>query len=339
MNEKSLASTEMLRAQLESYANDFGKIAAAHQTLQSQFERMQNALAFVNSRHKRDSGPAKGAKSSREMVLALIRWLNEDKPLSLHYQPQIQAGRGKIVAVEALLHLQHSQYGNVPNEFIISVAEECGLINALDLRVLRQAARQLRKWRELGLSVRLAVNVSVQTLCTPGVAWTITNLLEREDLPAALLELEVTESVTDVSGGVLMENLQALRKAGVGLAIDDFGTGFSNIARLRDLPFTRMKIDRSFIRDMTNTSEDMQLVKGIISMSQALGLHTVAEGVEHLDQLNALCRLGCEEIQGNLFCSSLSAGDMTALLQQNSLFAQPAQPSREILNLINYSAA
>jgi EAL domain-containing protein (putative c-di-GMP-specific phosphodiesterase class I) len=179
----------------------------------------------------------------------------------------------------------------------------------------------------------------VKTLSAPDIATAILDVVNEMGVPPAFLELEVTETAAAGAGDALRGNLNTLRRAGIGLAIDDFGTGYSNMMRLRELPFSRLKIDRGFIKNLTCTTEDMRLVKSIITMADALGLRTVAEGVEHLDQLNALCKLGCAEIQGNLFSRPLSAEDMTRLLHQNLRFSDQSQPSRQALDLIQYSLA
>jgi EAL domain-containing protein (putative c-di-GMP-specific phosphodiesterase class I) len=340
MNAKSLSPTDMLRAQLEFYAEDFGRITMAHQSLQKKYAMLQNALGAMRN------PPQPAARSypvddapRREAVQTLMQGLDETLPFPLLYHPQVQAGRGRVVAVEALLHFEHPVHGRIASDFIVSVAEERGLIQALDMRVLRQACAQVKRWHDLGLITRLAVNMSVKTLSAPDIATAILDVVNEMGVPPAFLELEVTETAAAGAGDALRGNLNTLRRAGIGLAIDDFGTGYSNMMRLRELPFSRLKIDRGFIKNLTCTTEDMRLVKSIITMADALGLRTVAEGVEHLDQLNALCKLGCAEIQGNLFSRPLSAEDMTRLLHQNLRFSDQSQPSRQALDLIQYSLA
>jgi diguanylate cyclase (GGDEF)-like protein/PAS domain S-box-containing protein len=250
---------------------------------------------------------------------ALHDALTDFKYLQLLYQPQVEASSGRIVGIEALVRLSHPAYGSIPPDLFIPIAEEQGLIQRLDAWVLRQACRQQRQWHAEGLSVRVAVNLSASEFRDPSLAERIMAILREESTAPEYLELEVTETAIMADSGHSNETLRKLRRSGLRLSIDDFGTGHSNLARLRDLPLSRLKIDRSFIDSMTLVNRDLELVRAIISFASALGMKTVAEGVEYLDQLNALCSLGCDEIQGYLYARPLTAQKMGALLKKGRL--------------------
>jgi diguanylate cyclase (GGDEF)-like protein/PAS domain S-box-containing protein len=219
--------------------------------------------------------------------------------LSLHFQPQVQVSGGQVQGVEALLRWNDEQMGWVSPERFVPVAESTGLILALGEWVIDAACRQAGDWLRAGMPLRVAVNLSAQQL-----------------RQADLLELEVTESAAMTDPLQARELLGSLLAAGVCVVLDDFGTGYSSLAHLRDLPISRVKIDRTFIGPMLDSPADAKIVKAVIALARTLGLQVVAEGVETAEQLRLLRILDCDTYQGWLFARAMPAEQIPALLQR-----------------------
>jgi diguanylate cyclase (GGDEF)-like protein len=231
-----------------------------------------------------------------------IRLGLERREFVLHYQPKLDLGNGQVVGAEALIRWQKPGHGLVyPSEFI-SVAEDSGLIVPLSKWVLAEACRQACAWQAAGLpKICMSVNMSAIDFRQRGFVDGIEQILEQTGLEPHLLELEITE-------GVLMQNIETtvtaltrLKTMGIRLAIDDFGTGYSSLSYLRRFPIDVLKIDQSFIRGLSNDSNDAALVSAIISLGRSLNLTIIAEGVETLEQLDFLKAHQCEEGQGYYF--------------------------------------
>lgn len=232
----------------------------------------------------------------------------------LHYQPQVCAASGKVVGVEALVRLLHPQRGLISPAEFIPVAEETGLIVPLGNWVMREACRQMRAWLDAGHDIQtMAVNLSPKQLRDPALQDTILDVLDETGLDPHRLELEFTESAVmhNVSSTLaLMNNLNGL---GVRMSIDDFGTGYSSLNYLKQFPIDRIKIDQSFVRGITRDGSDAAIVETIIGLARALGLTTIAEGVETVEQASALRVLHCHEFQGYLFARPTPAGEVEKL--------------------------
>jgi diguanylate cyclase (GGDEF)-like protein/PAS domain S-box-containing protein len=242
----------------------------------------------------------------QQMTERLEQAIAEDA-LSLHFQPQIDLRSGQLTGAEALCRWHDEQWGWIsPGEFI-PLAEERGLIRPLGDRVLQRATHQLLAWRHAGLILpgRLSLNISAQQFTDPRLAEHIVRLTR--GLPASAIALELTESdfMRDPEQAVTIT--RALNQAGFTLAIDDFGTGYSSLAYLRRFAADALKIDISFVRHMLESQHDRTIVETIIAMARALGMQTVAEGVETADQAAALAEMGCDEAQGFHFGRPLSA--------------------------------
>jgi diguanylate cyclase len=236
--------------------------------------------------------------------------------LSLHYQPLVGARDGRVVGVEALLRWCDAELGDVPPGRFIPVAESTGLILPLGDWVLDQACRQIAAWQTEGLELRVAVNVSALQLRQPDFAARLALRLAGTGVPARLLELEITESAAMASreqAGAVLGDIAAL---GVGLSLDDFGIGHSSLGHLRQLPFGRLKMDRSFIQDLEKEGEELSLARAIIGLAQALGKEVVAEGVESKGQRRLLAREGCPVLQGWLFAPAVPAGELPELVRR-----------------------
>ncbi|HEX6491869.1 MAG TPA: EAL domain-containing protein [Candidatus Dormibacteraeota bacterium] len=221
--------------------------------------------------------------------------------LHLVYQPLIDLGTGETVGVEALVRWRHPVQGNVPPDRFIPLAEEAGLIGALDAWVLETACAQVRAWREAGAGgLHVAVNLSGSEFEDGALVDRIADVLERHRLAPADLELEITERVAVQQERSARETLDRLRAMGVRISIDDFGTGYSMLASLRQFPGDKLKVDKSFVQEIVDREDRAPLVAAIVAMGHGLGLEVIAEGVETEEQLAALRRLGCDGAQGYL---------------------------------------
>ncbi|MCH7342803.1 EAL domain-containing protein [Pelomonas sp. CA6] len=238
----------------------------------------------------------------------------EGNALRLHYQPQLCARSGQVVGVEALLRWSDPELGEVTPGRFISVAENSGLIQRLGDWVIEAACAQIARWRWQGLALRVAVNVSAHQLRQPHFADRLQQSLERWDVPPSLLELEITETAAMTHREQAEVLLGRLAEMGVALALDDFGTGYSSLGHLRQMPVTRLKMDRAFIQGVTHDEADATLTRAIIGLARTLGKTVVAEGVETEAQRDFLQREGCDELQGWLFARAVPAEEVPALL-------------------------
>ncbi|MBD8792710.1 EAL domain-containing protein [Pseudomonas syringae] len=246
---------------------------------------------------------------ARALLEAELKVALNDGHFVLHYQPQFCARSNRIVAVEALIRWEHPLRGLVPPSCFIQVAEETNLITPIGDWVLREAVQQGRRWKDMGLDLRVAVNLSGRQF-VDALPERVKEVLTQFDFPASLLELELTESflVTDTDKAARI--LHALRDLGVRVALDDFGTGWSSLNYLKNFPVDTLKIDRSFIG--TSPSEfDGRIVRAILGIAREFNLSTLAEGVETHEQMNSLQALGCDAWQGYLLSCAISADDLT----------------------------
>jgi diguanylate cyclase (GGDEF)-like protein/PAS domain S-box-containing protein len=251
------------------------------------------------------------------------------KDFVLHYQPQVDLESGEIPAVEALVRWRTEDSGTVlPGDFI-PLAEETGLINEIGEWVLREGCRQMKEWQDRGLSPRrIAINLSARQFSDKAFLDTVMRVLQDTGLDPRLLELEITESQVMRQTDGMIQLLGRLAEMGVQLAIDDFGTGYSSLSYLKRLPIQKLKIDQSFIRDITVDPNDTAIVVAIINMARSLELETIAEGVETAGQLALLRSKGCRIGQGFLFSAPVGAEGVYPLLRLNNLYAQvAARPS------------
>ena len=237
-----------------------------------------------------------------------LRRALEKKELFLVYQPQMDVASGKITGLEALLRWQHPELGLVPPDRFIRIAENSGLIIPIGEWVLRAACSQARRWQDEGIPpVVVAVNVSAVQFRQPGFCALIKRVLEETGLAPQYLGLELTEGLLLADADVTFAVLQDLKAMGLSLAIDDFGTGYSGFSYLRHFWVSKLKIDRSFIRDVAVNPDDAAITAAIISMAKSLRLKAVAEGVENEAQMSFLRAHHCDEIQGYYFSRPLTA--------------------------------
>ena len=251
---------------------------------------------------------------ARLSMLGELRMAIPRGQLVLYYQPKANLGDGATQGVEALVRWQHPTLGLVPPDQFIPMAEHTGLIKALTSWVLNTALCQLRDWREVTDQrvpvLSMAVNLSTRSLLDDAFPAEVVAALAHWHVPAALLELEITESsimAEPVKAHRLLSELSAI---GVKISIDDFGTGYSSLADLRDLPVDRLKIDKSFVLNMHRDSNDANIVKSVIDLGHNLGLQTVAVGIEDLGTWQQLTDLGCDSAQGFFLAKPMPAADL-----------------------------
>ncbi|ROM33228.1 histidine kinase [Pseudomonas poae] len=257
-------------------------------------------------------------------LLQDLRNALEHRQFRLHYQPKFDALSGRAVGAEALLRWEHPQQGLLLPATFIELAEKSGLIIPIGEWVLNEACRQMALWRLKGYhDWRIAVNLSALQFCHAGLVKSVAVALDRHQLPANSLTLEITETTAMSDADASMTVLQQLSDMGVDLSIDDFGTGYSSLMYLKRLPANELKIDRGFVRDLEHDSDDAAIVSAIVALGQALGLRIVAEGVETGVQQSFLTRLGCDALQGYFLGHPLPADSFMANIQRAEGAAVP----------------
>jgi len=254
-------------------------------------------------------------------LLQDLRQALEQGQFRLHYQPKFDAQACQPIGAEALLRWEHPQQGLLLPDRFIGLAEKTGLIIPIGEWVLDEACRQMRQWLDQGhLGWRMAVNLSAIQFCHAGLVESVARALSENGLPANCLTLEITETTAMHDADASLTVLQRLSDMGVDLSIDDFGTGYSSLMYLKRLPANELKIDRGFVRDLEQDSDDAAIVSAIVALGQALGLRIVAEGVETDKQQDFLTRLGCDSLQGYLLGQPVPAeqfmGNLQALRQE-----------------------
>jgi EAL domain-containing protein (putative c-di-GMP-specific phosphodiesterase class I) len=244
-----------------------------------------------------------------------LRRAVERNEFVLHYQPKIALCDGRIIGAEVLVRWRHPTEGLIAPGHFISAAEQSGLIKPIGSWVLREACTQNQAWQRAGMApIPMAVNLSATQLHHEGFLEEVTAVLSELDMAPHLLEFEVTESVSIHGEEKAVTWLETLKEMGVRLSIDDFGTGYSSLSYLKRLPIDTIKIDQSFIRDITTDPDDAAIITAIIRMAHSLRLNVVAEGVETADQLAFLRRQNCNQVQGYYFSKPVPAEEFEQLL-------------------------
>jgi len=253
-----------------------------------------------------------------------LRGATERGEIMLHFQPQVALRTGAVVAVEALARWRTASFALIPPEDFIRVAEENGTIAAFGQWVLRNACRQLGRWRSDGLGpLRVAVNVSARQPLDDAFAAAVLRTLDETAVAPADIELELTEGQLIADLDRAADTLGALRRHGIRVSIDDFGTGFSSLSRLKRLPVDAVKLDRSFIRELPHDEGNATITSAIIALAHGLGLEVIGEGVENRPQLAFLRDHGCDVIQGFLLSRPLSAESCAGWIRS----FQPVDPA------------
>jgi diguanylate cyclase len=260
---------------------------------------------------------AKAAR--RQSVESGLRIALERDAFVLHYQPKFNLQTGAITAVEALIRWRHPLLGVLPPSEFISIAEDSGLIVPLGRWVLHEGCTQAKAWQVAGLArVKMAINVSAVELRAKDFVQNVSAMLRGSGLDATDLELELTETFLMEDPGSTVSVLHTLKSMGVGLALDDFGTGYSSLSYMRRFPIDTLKIDGSFLFNVTADDDNASIVEAVINMGRSLRMRVVAEGVETSDQLTFLRAHGCPEGQGFLLGRPVAAKQMARLLEADS---------------------
>jgi diguanylate cyclase (GGDEF)-like protein len=265
-----------------------------------------------------------GADAGSQLELQSdLRRAVELRQFELYYQPKVDGRTGSISGVEALVRWNHPQRGLLGPAHFIALAERFGVIVRLGDWIIDEACRQIALWREEGLELNVAVNLSVLQLRESGLPGRIELALQRHGVPAARLMCEITESVAMEDTKATQRTFVGLQAIGVFLSIDDFGTGYSSLSYLRQLPARQLKIDRSFVDELDASDDARSVVEAVIRLAHALGLRVVAEGVERIAQHDILVALGCDELQGFLYAKPMSA---VAMSQWSSSVTRSLRP-------------
>ena len=264
----------------------------------------------------------------RLVLLAELRRAIAADELVLYYQPVIDLGSGRVVAVEALVRWVHPTRGMIGPDDFIPLAESSEQIGPLTTWVLNHALEQCRHWQDTGVDLRIAVNLSARNLHHPGFPGEVGGLLARWDVAPSSLELEITESAVMADPTRAIKILGELQGLGVSLAIDDFGTGYSSLSYLSRLPVAKIKIDRSFVLRMDTNDNDAVIVRSTIELGRSLGLGVIAEGVESQQVGRELERLGCDLAQGYLWSPAMPADQLSAWLETRT---EQQEPNRALL--------
>ncbi|NIA53676.1 EAL domain-containing protein [Massilia sp. TW-1] len=291
----------------------------AHELLQMAQVAMAGARAEGPARYRFHTDAMALAIRERVDMESLLRHAIERNQFALQYQPRVELASGAVLGVEALVRWRHPVLGLVPPARFIPLAEETGLIDDIDMWVLDEACTRASAWRAQGLPpLRVSVNLSARQFQQAGLAQRVQAALEKSGLPPGCLEIEITESTVMRDTAEAASVLRSLKALGVALSIDDFGTGYSSLSYLKRFPIDVLKIDRSFISDVTVDANDAAITRAIIALAHTLNLEAVAEGVETAEQVAFLRENGCDEIQGYYFSPPVWPEQIEELLDRGA---------------------
>ena len=273
--------------------------------------------------------------SARRLLEEQLRAAVAAGQFVLHYQPRVDMVSGELVGAEALIRWQHPAKGLVPPAEFIPLAEETGLIVPIGAWAIDTVCAQQAEWITAGVkTVPIAVNLSSVQFDKHNLLVIVRDAMTTHKINARELELELTETAVMADSAAAAETLHALRKLGVGLSLDDFGTGYSSLAVLKRFPFRSVKIDQSFVADITHNAEDAAIATAIIAMAHRLNLKVVAEGVETEGQFNFLRAQSCDEMQGNFFCAAIPKDAFEAQLRGTRRMQLPSRESADQRTLL-----
>lgn len=258
-----------------------------------------------------------------------LRQALERSEFSLLYQPQFDLVSGSIHSVEALIRWNHPTEGIISPMDFIPLAEENGLIVPIGEWVLRTACTDAARWQADGHGLRVAVNLSPMQFRNPDLLETVLDILSQTGLAPELLELEVTESAVMEDSGATLATLEAINREGVQIALDDFGTGYSSMSYLKRMPLNNLKVDQSFVQGLPHDRDNQAIVRAILSLAKNLGFSVTAEGVETLEQAEALKTLACDTLQGYYFSKPVPSSDVPSLLERTWALDKPDLPGTE----------
>jgi diguanylate cyclase (GGDEF)-like protein len=310
---------------------------------QKSYENADDMLRDADTAMHRakDDGRGRHTVFDRGMYADAIRYIEwgddmkralEERGFEMYYQPIVDARAGKLHSLEALIRWPSGKHDQLSPADFIPVAEESGLILPVGGWVLESVCEQIAFWRnEYRIELKVEVNLSGVQFGQADLVAKIRGVLERKGVPARLLGLEITEGVAMRDVELSIATLEELRKLGLSVSIDDFGTGYSSLAYLKRYPISMLKIDRSFVQDITSNKSDLAITSSIIALARALEIDVLAEGVETLEQLELLLRSGCRIMQGHYFSPALSGKDIIPYLEKEQLLASPDKSGRYIV--------
>ncbi len=281
-------------------------------------KREADGFHIYASEHENDS-------QMPPLLTGELRRAIENHELVLHYQPKFDLRSGWVHSIEALVRWNHPSRGLLAPDLFIPIAERTGLIQALSMWVLDEALAQCAQWQQAGLNLRLAVNLSPRNLQDPRLTEQVAERLQAHGLAPENLELEITESATLQNPENALRILSELDQMGVYLSIDDFGTGYSSLAYLKRMPVNEIKIDKSFVFDLTTNQDDRSIVSATIDLAHRLGMQVIAEGVENSDAQQLLKTLGCDSAQGFHIARPMSHEDLRRWFKESGMLLRFSQ--------------
>ena len=320
--------------QLEAYTLDLEcSIGVAEYPRDAEdFEQLLQRADVAMYQAKRSRSGISGYEAGRDKntpdrlaLLGDLRRALAGGEIQLHYQPKVSFANGQVVGFEGLVRWNHATRGPVNPEEFVQLAEQTGLMSTLTSYVVERALAQAAVWWRSGLSVPIAVNVSMRDIHAPGFVASIQEGLAKHGVPAAALQLEITERVLLQDPQRAKATLERLDALGVNLSLDDFGTGYSSLVLLRSVPVREIKIDKSFVARLAHDAEDAAIVRSTVDLAHSLGLKVVAEGVEDEITWQRLAELGCDVAQGWLLAKALPAHEATAWLNRRALSVAPGR--------------
>ncbi|GEM_PF-1992614 len=311
-------------------------------SVKSNEQQLEELLYYdhISKLHETTSGieqlpnPIIKMQLNRDEFFSALQQALKNNEFILYYQPIINTYNGEISDVEALIRWQHPIYGLLSPSVFLPLCENSGLIIPMGEWVLQSACKQMKKWHDMGYSqLCISINLSTRQLKHSELLQLITETLTLNKLPPSCLKLEITEDslMTDIEASIKL--LKSLRHLGLQLSLDDFGTGYSYLKYLKQLPISNLKIDKSFIHDMTTNITSLGIVESVIALGKSLGLTITAEGVENKNQLHMLNKMECDLVQGFLYSKPISADEFTQLLQASN---KHANKSHRLLYEANY---
>jgi EAL domain-containing protein (putative c-di-GMP-specific phosphodiesterase class I)/DNA-binding NarL/FixJ family response regulator len=311
------SSRELVLIQtVETMARNLGMTVVAALQKPLRTEALQAAFDGVG-RQIVTTGLATSAREEKTIPVQALADAIAAGEIGVHYQPKVDMRTGIVRGTEALARWRHPEFGVVPPDRFIALAEREDLIHALTMSVMSQALAQAARWNSHGLKLSMAINLSPLLLESPQLVQQVVDLVSAHRLPTDQVVLEITESSVVDCMGVALGVLARLRLKGLGLSIDDYGTGFSSMQQLARIPFTELKIDRSFVHEASRRTNLCVILESALEMSRRLGLVTVAEGIETMEDWRLVQSHGCSIGQGYLIARPMPADDMPAWLRQH----------------------
>lgn len=293
---------------------------------------MYQAKQLGRSNIQRYTPDMRAAARQRLTLESKLRHAAANDELILHYQPKLDLRTGCVVGVEVLVRWQHPELGIISPNVFIPIAEESGLIVTIGDWILRTACKQALAWQRAGIGVPIAVNLSAKQFQAPGITMRVREMLETIGFDPHYLELELTESMSMGNPEKSIEIMQSFKALGITLTIDDFGTGYSNLSYLKRFPVDKLKLDQSFVRDITFSPEALAISQAVLAIARTLNLKVVVEGVETKAQLDLLIKNDCEEAQGFYFSRPLAFEQCTRFLQK--ALQRQAQEARRLSSIV-----